>query len=133
MTIRSKRILAGLIDHAVCCIIGTIIGKAVLSLTHMQILTEIVYYIVYVVSLSLKDIIYINASIGKRLFDLKIVTNDSHKIGLMIHLKRALPMLIIPLEIFLIIANGKRIGDIWAKTIVTDNHGDKEDTRGRFS
>ena len=65
-----------------------------------------------------RDNIFGNASIGKKLLKIKVVKVNGEKINLITSLKRNILFFLWPVEILLIITDNKRLGDMWAKTIV---------------
>ena len=85
-------------------------------------LTQIAFMVPFWI---IKDLTFSNASLGKKLFGIKIVYTDKKnngKISFLTHLKRNFPLLVLPIEFLLIFIFNKRIGDIWAKTDVVRNN-----------
>lgn len=125
MDIKVKRVVAALIDfYIVCFLSSAFIGIFSFGKFTVTLVSIIMYLIVSFLILLVKDFVFKNASLGKRLFKLKVTKTDETKLTNIDIIKRNLPLLILlPLEILLIIINNRRIGDVWAKTsIVFDIH-----------
>lgn len=64
------------------------------------------------------------ASLGRRLFNLQVVTRDGRlPIGILGSMKREVLLHFVPfvfIEIFLVLAGKPRLGDRWAKTLVVE-------------
>ena len=71
-----------------------------------------------------KDCAFGNASIGKKIFGIKIIyTNreNNGKIDILTHLKRSIPLLFLfYIEMLLVVSINRRLGDIWSKTAVVN-------------
>lgn len=66
----------------------------------------------------IKDFI-LKTSIGKRILKLEIVKIDGTRVTLLDALKRSLPFIfLLPIEVILMIINDRRLGDVWAGTVV---------------
>jgi len=67
--------------------------------------------------------VFKNASIGKRIFKIKVAKTDGTKLMVVDIIKRNVSIIILlPLEIFFTIINDTRIGDIWSNTcVICDN------------
>ena len=120
MNIKIKRILASLIDFYIICFVASlciaIVTNVTFSITPFFVIT---YLVLTFLMLLGKDFIFKNASIGKRIFKLKIIKIDEKGLTFFDILKRNAPvLLLLPLEALLIIVKNKRVGDIWAKTTV---------------
>ena len=75
---------------------------------------------------SLEDIfvmhfLFKGQSLGKRIMNIKVVMNDGSPLTLLAALFRAIPLILVPIELFMIITQDKRIGDYLAKTKVVSN------------
>lgn len=116
-----KRILAAFIDFIVILFLSSfsvcIVTLGKMNTTPLSISS---YFISYVLLLIIKDFIFKNASIGKRIFKIKVVKIDGTRLTLFDVLKRTLPLILLPIELILMIINDKRMGDIWAKTLVIE-------------
>lgn len=130
---RIKRILAAIIDFYIICFLSAFfICIITLGKFDVSPLTITIYLIFSFLTLLIKDFIFKNASIGKRIFKLKVMKTDNTKVTILDVIKRTLPIVVLlPIEVFLLIFNDRRIGDIWAKTLVNSNTGDGNCPDGR--
>ena len=76
--------------------------------------------IIILVSFSMKDLIFKNQSIGKKIMKLEIVNKENEKPNKFILICRNLTVFIWPLEIILLLIFNKRIGDILFNTQVVE-------------
>ena len=76
--------------------------------------------IIILVSFSMKDLIFKNQSIGKKIMKLEIVNKENEKPNKLILICRNLTVFIWPLEIILLLIFNKRIGDILFNTQVVE-------------
>ena len=115
-----KRLLAGFIDFYISCLFGTVIFDIVtLGENKYTVVSVSIYTISTLAFLLLKDSVFKNASIGKRIFKLEIVKKDKTKLTIMDVIKRNVPIVILwPIEVILVIVDNRRIGDSWAKTSI---------------
>lgn len=121
MNVETKRFLAGLIDHAVGCIAISLVNQvlALFGITQIGIVL-FVSAAVYFLVILLKDICLNNASIGKRILKLKVVSATDEDLTFWRYFKRTITLILVPVEIILAISKNERIGDIWAKTAVVE-------------
>ncbi len=126
MQIRIKRIIAALIDHVICtylagiipAVIGSIIGDDYVF--HMMLFALLFYSVLFI----FRDLIFKNASIGKRILGIKILRKDDIKISAWTCILRNLILVLLyPIETYLIFKNGDRLGDRLTGTMVI-NTGD---------
>lgn len=119
MKINIKRLLADCVDFYLLCFVSTFVvvlvtfGKC--DITAFSLLS---YFFSLFILLLLKDKIFGNASLGKRIFKIKIINKNNNTLTNIECFKRTLTLILLPLEIFMILLYNKRIGDIWAKTSV---------------
>ena len=67
----------------------------------------------------IKDCVFKNASIGKRIFMLQVVKTDGTDLTVADLIKRNVPNVIVhPVELFLLVFDDSRLGDRWAGTTV---------------
>ena len=120
MNDKIKRLLAGIIDHCIICFLATaVIGVVTLGEFNVTPFTTIVYLILYILLLFFRDFALKNASIGKRIFKLKVAKTDGTNLMIVDAIKRSIPIVfLLPVEILLIVIDNRRIGDIWAKTSI---------------
>ena len=123
MNVNIKRILASIIDFYIICFISSA-GIGVLTLGEYSItpFSITIYLILYFSLLLVRDFVFKNASIGKRIFKLEVVKTDGTKLIIADIIKRNIPIIVfLPVELLLLIVNYNRIGDIWAKTSIVYN------------
>lgn len=120
MNEKIKRIIGGLIDFYIIVFSSSIL-TAIFTLGKLDVtpLSMTVYFGSYIVFLGFRDAVFKNASVGKRIFKLEVIKNDETELRAIDIAKRNIPLVfLLPVEIFLMLFNDKRIGDIWAKTSV---------------
>ena len=119
MSVNARRIIAAVIDFHIICFIVTVISYTLVFLTmYISFLSFVVCFILAYMLILFRDNIVGNASIGKKLLKIKVVKVNGEKINLITSLKRNILFFLWPVEILLIITDNKRLGDMWAKTIV---------------
>lgn len=119
MSVKIKRMIAGLIDFYILCFLASIIVYVFLTQEKKEITLSVisVNMVLYCFLLLFKDIIFRNASIGKRFLKIEIVKNDKSKFSFTDSLKRTLPLIfLLPLELLLVVIYNQRLGDIWSKS-----------------
>lgn len=123
MSDKIKRILAAIIDfYFICFFSSTFICVFTLGEFTITPSSIIVYIIISFLLLLFKDFMFKNASIGKRIFKLKVVKTDGSNLMIVDVIKRNLPIIILlPVEALLLIINNRRIGDVWSKTVIMNN------------
>ncbi|MBQ6884110.1 MAG: RDD family protein [Clostridia bacterium] len=126
MNINCKRLLAAFIDFLFMCYIASV---TVLILTFGKMEQDyesmcISLVVVFLYAL-IKDIVFKDASIGKKVMKIMLVPADGKNISFIKHIKRNLTIVLAPLELFLIWSDNRRIGDIWAKTAVVESYNEK--------
>ena len=124
MNDNNKRIVAAIIDFYIICFLSSAficvftLGK--FSITPFSIIS---YLAISIILLLFKDLVLKNTSIGKRILKLEVVKTDGTKLMPTDIIKRNIPFIVLlPVEVFLLITNNKRIGDIWAKTSIVHNN-----------
>lgn len=119
--IRARRIVAGFIDHFIILVSVSLIAQLIdiISGFRISLIVWITTVCLYLILMFLRDIIFYGLSLGKRLMKLNIVSY-SNRVTTLVLIKRNLWLIIFPLEIILIIFNGKRIGDIFTDTDVVE-------------
>lgn len=119
-----KRILAAIIDiYIICFLSSAFIGVFTLGEFNVTPISIIMYLSIYLLLLLFKDFAFKEASIGKRIFKLKVVKTDGTNLMISDVIKRSIPIIIIlPVEVLLLIIYNRRIGDIWAKTSIVYNN-----------
>jgi len=119
MNCKARRMLAGVIDFYVICLLASIfVGIITLGQFSVTQFSIVIYLVSCFLLLLVKDITFKDASIGKRMLKLKIVRFDGTKVSTVDTIKRNLTILLLPIEIVLVLTKNKRIGDIIAKTSV---------------
>ena len=124
-----RRILSDILDYFLIWLVGVYASIKILPDFNMydfsmndDLFFILGVFIIFLTLCVLKDCVFGNASIGKKIFGIKIVyanRENNGKIDLLTHLKRAVTsLLLFQIELVLVIIKNKRIGDIWAKTEV---------------
>ena len=116
---RVKRIVSGIIDFYIICILSTVL-TALVSLGSLEVsaLTVITYFGSFFLMVVFKDLLFNGSSLGKKVFKLRVVKEDGTKLNFVDVLKRSVTLVFTPVEDVLILVNGKRLGDMWANTQV---------------
>ncbi len=125
MSIRIKRLIASFIDYYIICMLSCVV-VAIVTLGEMDVssVSLIAFFITFVVSIVFKDAVFKGASIGKLIFRIKVVKTDNSKLKISDYFKRNITILLVSLEVILLIAMNKRLGDMWAKTMVVNRNTD---------
>lgn len=124
MSIKAKRLIASFIDFYIVCFIIEAIFYLYVFLSDVKYPSYNMFLIAFIAAfilLLLRDNIFRNASIGKKILKIKIVKTNDTKLRFIDKIKRNLLILLLPLETLLIITDNKRLGDLWAKTIIVEN------------
>ncbi len=127
--INVERFVATLLDHFFCLLVPSIIFtpfQLILGVEHFAKLI-IPSLIVWLLAVIFKDFLFKGQSLGKKIIGIKVVMNDGKPLNLLAALLRAIPLILVPIELIMIITQEKRIGDYLAKTKVVsvkDNTGD---------
>lgn len=119
----NKRIIASTIDFIIYILICLILLSNYKDIDLMY-LPKKVYLIVTLCAILplFKDIIFKNASIGKKIMKLEVLNKDYRKPTLIQLILRNITFIIWPIEIILVLTINKRIGDIIFKTEVYDKN-----------
>ena len=128
MSVKIKRLLAGLIDFYIICLLSSaFVGVLTLGKFNVSLLSVTIYLILTFLFLMFKDFALKNASVGKRLFGLKVVKKDGTKFIFLDVIKRNITiMILLPIEVIFLVVNENRIGDIFAKTLVVGKTKDRK-------
>ena len=122
MKINFKRLLASLIDfYSVVFLSSLFILIITLGKMTTSFFTVSLYLLSCFILIIVRDLLFKGASLGKKIFKIKLVKLDGSNFSLMDSLKRTITIVLFPVELFLLIKNNKRLGDIWAKTTVVEN------------
>lgn len=124
MPISIRRLLAGLIDYAIICGISEWNIKTIMFIFSESLNENLRWMFLYLtfvfILFCIKDCVFKNASIGKKLLHIQVISLENEKITIFTHAKRMLPILLWPIEMILLFVNNRRLGDFWAKTIVKE-------------
>ncbi len=119
MSVNARRIIAAGFDFYIICIMVVLLSYVLVFITSdISFLIFCICFVLTYVLILFRDNIFGNASIGKKLLKIKVVKVNGEKINLITSLKRNILFFLWPVEILLIITDNKRLGDMWAKTIV---------------
>ncbi len=134
MSDKIKRVFAAIIDfYTICFLSSALVGIFTLGKFNITPFSITLYLTTFLLFLLIKDFALKKQSLGKRIFKLKIEKTDGTKLMISDVIKRNISiMALLPIEVFLLIIDNKRIGDIWAKTsVVSETCGKKENTENR--
>lgn len=121
MSINAKRLIAGFIDFYIICFIMIISSYTIFfRAKYLSFYQSLAFFILTFILVLIKDKVFGNASIGKRILKIKVIKENGEKLTVLTSVKRNLSILLLPLEILLIITDNKRLGDMWAKTTVVE-------------
>ena len=122
MSLNLKRFFATIIDFYVICFASSLI-ILIITFGTMEVtaLTISIYLISVLVLTIFKDALFKDASLGKKIFKLKVVYINKSENKILSNIKRTLTLVLVPIEIVLIIKSNRRLGDMWAKTEVVKN------------
>ena len=96
-------------------------------LTHADMICSVTVKILFFFFMLIRDFAFKNASIGKKIFRLKVVKIDGTKLTIGDIIKRNLFMIFLtPIEVFSLLINYRRLGDILAKTIVVSSDSSEQ-------
>jgi len=131
MNVKLKRVFAAIIDFYIICFLSSasicLLTLGDFSITLFSITT---YLVISLLLLLFKDLAFKNTSIGKLIFKLKVAKTDGTKLIIVDVIKRNLLIIILlPIEVFLLLINDRRIGDIWAKTFIDYNDSSASKTK----
>ena len=119
MNDKIERIVAVIDFYIICFFSSAVTGILTLGKFNVTPLTVTAYLSSYVLLMLFKDFTFKNASIGKWIFKFKVAKTDGTKLTIIDGIKRNIPIIVLlPVEVFLVIINDRRIGDIWAKTSI---------------
>lgn len=119
MSVNARRIIAAGFDFYIICIMIVLLSYVLVFITSdISFLIFCICFVLTYVLILFRDNFFGNASIGKKLLKIKVVKVNGEKINLITSLKRNILFFLWPVEILLIITDNKRLGDMWAKTIV---------------
>lgn len=127
--IKFKRAMSALMDYFfIISAATTLVYIVTLGTGDISPFSLSVFLISALVLVILKDYLLKGASLGKRIFRIKVVKVDGSRFTLFDAVKRTLTLIALPpIELFMTTARTRRIGDKWAKTmIVPRNSTDNE-------
>lgn len=119
MSKKAKRLVAAFIDFYLILFIALLVVSILSSgRLHISTVTVCAFLLTFLFASIFRDLVFKNASIGKKLFKLQILRNNGAKATFSDILKRNLPLVVFPLELLLILFKNQRLGDLFSKTIV---------------
>ena len=120
MTHKSRRIVASIIDFFVIAFLSSsVIGILTLGDFTVSHFSITIYLLLFFLLFLIKDSVFKNASLGKRLCGIQIIKKDGSKLTITDMIKRNIILIILlPLEILLLVLKNNRIGDVYAKTTI---------------
>ena len=122
-----KRFIAFLIDWLIIVfpIYIYITNKVGLNPRVEDAIPMLIGLLILVILILLRDLAFGNASIGKKIMDLKVVDENNKKPSVLKLIKRNTTLLLVPLELISILMDkdARRMGDQLANTKVISNKG----------
>lgn len=118
MFVRFKRIFAAMIDFALIVVVSLVIGMTVALGDGGSPLAIWVYFALCVIFGLFKDKALGNASVGKSLLGISVREKGEDRLSLWGCVKRGVTYVIPQVEVPVMLATGRRIGDRLAKTTV---------------
>ena len=123
-----RRIIAVYIDMLVYGFVIVMVGVPLLMLIFQLFVGGIIrnvfmniFYIVFFVIFSFKDLLYKNASVGKKILHLKVVTDDNKIPCRKTIILRNVLTFIWPVDFIVLLISGKKIEDWFFKTNVVSS------------
>lgn len=114
-----KRLMAAFIDNIICSIPFVVITFCIIFLKlDNQFLSNWLPLIAYYIIFLSKDLVYKNASIGKKILNIRIVNNDGKEPLKKQLIFRNIFIFLWPIEVILIMINNKKIEDYLFKTSI---------------
>lgn len=122
MNIKLKRLLAALIDYVCIFFVSMLISFAIMYRGTMMsfALAVVTCIVIFGVLYVFRDFVFRNASIGKKLLKIHIVSEKPQPLRLSTCICRAIPLLIFPIELLLVLKDNYRLGDMLSKTWVEE-------------
>lgn len=126
--IKLRRIVAFFIDYYILLMVGFIVAFIIKSIgtifeinfimNSLNFLINKIAMPIAILGLLVKDLVFKNYSIGKKLMNLEIKSLNGNNISRFQLIARNLFYIVWPLEVLILIITGKRLGDIIFKTDV---------------
>lgn len=119
--ISNKRAAAAFVDYVLILALASYtIALITWGKMTVSVFTMIVFFTILFLALLFKDRVFKNASLGKRLFKIKVVKKDGSDFTATDALKRTITLILVPIEVNRLIGKNERLGDIWAGTDVVE-------------
>lgn len=126
--VKLRRIIAFLIDYYILLMAGFIVAFIIKSIgtifeinfmmNSLNFLINKIAMPIAILGLFVKDLVFKNYSIGKKLMNLEIRSLNNNSLSIFQLIARNLFYIVWPLEVLILIIIGKRLGDIIFKTEV---------------
>lgn len=118
--VKVQRIVAAYIDFMLICLISSLLTYFIsFNEEQLSVFSAMVYFISFFLMYIFRDCVFKNASVGKKIMKLKVISDRTQEAMWKTALKRnALLFLLSPIEILLVIIYNERIGDKIAHTTV---------------
>ena len=107
-----------MIDFSIICLCFNVV-EIFYTINDNSIVIAIAFIVVYA-AFVFKDFVFKNASIGKRIMKIVIVSNENKEVTSSIILKRNITFLLLAFELVFFIINKERLGDLISKTTVVN-------------
>lgn len=119
--INFKRIIATVIDFYIITFSSSLfITVITIGKLSFNAVTISAYFVVFVLSAIFKDYIFKDASIGKKIMKIRLVSENGEYVTFEMRLLRAVTLIFVPIELIMIITKNKRLGDYLAHTQVIE-------------
>ncbi len=118
--VKVQRIVAAYIDFMLICLISSLLTYFIsFNEEQLSVFSAMVYFISFFLMYIFRDCVFKNASVGKKIMKLKVISDTTQEAMWKTALKRnALLFLLSPIEVLLVIIYNERIGDKIAHTTV---------------
>lgn len=120
--LQKKRLLAIIIDYYLILFLSSIPFIILIGNTLKITTFSFNIYISLVMTfLILKDLVFKNASIGKKIMKIEVLKSNNYKPDMLIIILRNSFLIFWPIEAILFFVKGKRLGDIFLNTKVVNS------------
>ena len=83
--------------------------------------TILLYMFICGILFVFRDCVFKNASIGKKILKLKIVSETPDRLNAMTYILRAIPLILLPIELLMLLKHNYRTGDRLSKTWIEED------------
>ena len=128
MNIRIRRLIAGLIDLYISAFLAGSIMNLILGNVKATDENMFFYSILFAVFILIKDLIFKNQSVGKKICGIEMIDNTTHQRASIkvILLRNLILILLFPIEIWLPVFSKKRLADNFLGTRIVKSNFNKK-------